>query len=84
MKQVFSLAFLALLFFVPSVFSQQVLLLKQPSISAQKLAFVYATQKPPFMELAEWHYQKAISGGVQRNFNLEKMLESENQDLGKP
>jgi len=42
MKPVISIAFLALLFFVQTAFSQQTLLLKQPSISAQNLAFVYA------------------------------------------
>lgn len=41
-----------------------------------ELAVVYATQKPPFMELAQWHYQKAIGGGTPRNLNLEKLIES--------
>jgi Flp pilus assembly protein TadD len=40
-----------------------------------ELAVVYATQKPPFRELAQWHYQKAISGGTPRNFDLEKLIE---------
>ncbi len=38
------------------------------------LAIVYATQKPPFLELARWHYQKAIDLGHARNADLEKML----------
>lgn len=40
------------------------------------LAFVYATQDPPFMELAKYHYQKAIAGGEPRNEALEKLIES--------
>jgi predicted Zn-dependent protease len=40
-----------------------------------ELAFVYATQKPPYKELAEWHYQKAVSGGAPRNFELEALIE---------
>jgi len=40
-----------------------------------QLAVVYATQKPPFKELAQWHYQKALDGGSPRNFELEKLLE---------
>ena len=38
------------------------------------LAIVYATQKPPFLELARWHYQKAIDLGHARNADLEKIL----------
>ncbi len=39
------------------------------------LAVVYATQQPPFMELAQWHYQKAVSGGYPRNPELERWME---------
>jgi tetratricopeptide (TPR) repeat protein len=39
------------------------------------LAFVYATQDPPFIELAKYHYQKAIAGGEPRNEALEKLIE---------
>jgi len=42
MKPVIYIVFLALSLFVQPAFSQQVLLLKQPSVSAQNLAFVYA------------------------------------------
>ena len=42
MKYVVSILFLALSLFVTPAFSQQSLLLKQPAVSAQKLAFVYA------------------------------------------
>jgi tetratricopeptide (TPR) repeat protein len=42
-----------------------------------QLAVVYATQNPPFKELAQWHYDKAIENGASRNFDLEKVLESD-------
>jgi len=38
------------------------------------LAMIYATQQPPFKELAQWHYQKAIAGGYARNQEFERML----------
>lgn len=38
------------------------------------LAIVYATQKPPFIELARWHYQKAVDLGHSKNADLEKIL----------
>ncbi|HVY70153.1 MAG TPA: tetratricopeptide repeat protein, partial [Verrucomicrobiae bacterium] len=39
------------------------------------LAIIYITQKPPFTELARWHYQKAISAGHPHNPELEKLLD---------
>lgn len=39
------------------------------------LAVVYATQNPPLLELARWHYQKALAVGGTRNPELEKLLE---------
>jgi Tfp pilus assembly protein PilF len=39
------------------------------------LATVYATQQPPFKELAQWHYQKAIVAGYPRSLEFEKLLE---------
>jgi len=38
------------------------------------LAVIYATQHPPKMELARWHYQKALDAGSQPNPELEKIL----------
>jgi Flp pilus assembly protein TadD len=38
------------------------------------LAMAYATQQPPFKELAQWHYQKAIAGGYPRNQEFERMV----------
>lgn len=40
------------------------------------LAIIYATQKPPFAELARWHYQKSISAGHPRNSELEKVIDN--------
>ncbi|HSU57230.1 MAG TPA: tetratricopeptide repeat protein [Candidatus Dormibacteraeota bacterium] len=38
------------------------------------LAVVYITQHPPLVELARWHYQKALAAGTRPNPFLEKML----------
>jgi tetratricopeptide (TPR) repeat protein len=39
------------------------------------LAVVYATQQPPFIELARWHYQKALAYGHPSSAELERMLD---------
>jgi len=38
------------------------------------LAVVYATQKPPFLALAKFHYAKALQAGHQKDPELEKLL----------
>ncbi len=38
------------------------------------LARVYAVQKPPFLELARWHYEKALSLGQAKDAEMEKLL----------
>lgn len=38
------------------------------------LATVYLTQQPPSVELARWHYKKALAAGAPRNPDLEKKL----------
>ena len=40
------------------------------------LAVIYLTQQPPAVELARWHYQRALAAGNPRNPELEKMLET--------
>jgi Tfp pilus assembly protein PilF len=40
------------------------------------LAVIYITQQPPLVELARWHYQKALAAGNPRNPQLEQMLEA--------
>jgi Flp pilus assembly protein TadD len=39
------------------------------------LAVIYITQQPPLVELARWHYQKALTAGHPRNPELEKMFQ---------
>jgi len=39
------------------------------------LAVIYATQKPPLLELARWHYQKALAAGHAKNEELERLLQ---------
>jgi len=39
------------------------------------LAVMYAGQTPPLVELARWHYQKALAAGQPKNPDLEKVLE---------
>lgn len=38
------------------------------------LAVFYLTQNPPSVELARWHYEKAVATGFPRNPDLEKLL----------
>ena len=40
-----------------------------------QLAVLYATQQPGFPELAQYHYKKAIAGGIPRNLEFEKFME---------
>jgi tetratricopeptide (TPR) repeat protein len=42
------------------------------------LAVAYIAQQPPLVELARWHYQKALAAGHPPNPALEKMLEAAN------
>jgi Tfp pilus assembly protein PilF len=41
------------------------------------LAVIYLSQKPPLVQLARWHYQKALDAGQPRNPDLEKALAGE-------
>ncbi|MEY4387958.1 MAG: repeat containing protein [Verrucomicrobiota bacterium] len=43
------------------------------------LAVIYATQNPPQVELARWHYQKALDTGHPKNPELEKLFEAKTQ-----
>jgi Flp pilus assembly protein TadD len=38
------------------------------------LALVYATDRPPSIELAKWHYKKALDNGYPKDPDLEKLL----------
>jgi len=46
------------------------------------LAVIYIVQQPPLVELARWHYQKALAAGNPRNPALEKMLEAKKAGEG--
>ncbi|MEI6392932.1 MAG: hypothetical protein WCT12_17740 [Verrucomicrobiota bacterium] len=46
------------------------------------LAVIYATQQPPLLELARWHYQKALAGGSSANPNLERLLNAKKATEG--
>ena len=47
------------------------------------LAVIYLTQKPPLVELARWHYQKAQAAGIPKNADLDKMFEEKSATAGK-
>jgi len=49
----------------------------QPGYTAahNNLAVIYATQDPPAVALARWHYQKAQAGGHPKNPQLEKLFD---------
>jgi cytochrome c-type biogenesis protein CcmH/NrfG len=40
------------------------------------LAVIYLSQQPPLVQLARWHYQKALDAGQPRNPDLEKALDA--------
>jgi tetratricopeptide (TPR) repeat protein len=44
------------------------------SMAHLSLAWVYANQKPPFLELSRWHYNKAVADGQPRDPELEKLF----------
>ena len=43
-------------------------------LAHNNLAVVYGTQQPPFLELARFHYKKALALGEPKNPSLEKLL----------
>jgi tetratricopeptide (TPR) repeat protein len=43
------------------------------------LAVIYLSQNPPLVELARWHYQKALAAKHPRNPDLEKMLDEKSK-----
>jgi hypothetical protein len=44
---------------------------------------VYATQKPPFLGLAKFHYRKTVEMGRPRDAALEKIFAAEPAPSGK-
>lgn len=58
-----------------SAFRRAIILKPDYGGAQNNLAVFYLTQNPPSVELARWHYGKAIAAGFPRNPDLEKMLE---------
>ncbi|HEY3760670.1 MAG TPA: tetratricopeptide repeat protein [Verrucomicrobiae bacterium] len=48
------------------------------------LAVIYLNEDPPLVELARWHYQKAIDDGQPRNPDLEKLLAQKGAPVSQP
>jgi Tfp pilus assembly protein PilF len=42
----------------------------------KNLAIFYLTQQPPLVELARWHYQKALAARLPNDAEIEKLLEA--------
>jgi tetratricopeptide (TPR) repeat protein len=57
-----------------TAFRKAVLLNPGYAGAQNNLAVFYLTQQPPSVELARWHYDKAIAAGFPRNPEMEKML----------
>jgi tetratricopeptide (TPR) repeat protein len=58
----------------------------QPNYASahNNLAVIYATQQPPLIELARWHYQHALASGFPQNADLEKLLEQKKEPEANP
>ncbi len=50
----------------------------------KNLAVIYLGEKPPMVELARWHYQKALQFGQPRNADLEKTLADSGAPVNPP
>ena len=63
---------------VPAETALRKALEQQPGYSSahHNLAVIYLSQQPPSVELARWHYQKALAAGHPRNPELEQTLEA--------
>ncbi|HXT12947.1 MAG TPA: tetratricopeptide repeat protein [Candidatus Angelobacter sp.] len=58
-----------------TAFRKAVLLNPNYGGAQNNLAVFYLTQQPPSIELARWHYDKAIASGFPRNPDMEKALD---------
>ncbi|HWD93183.1 MAG TPA: tetratricopeptide repeat protein [Verrucomicrobiae bacterium] len=58
-----------------AAFRKAILLNPNYAGAQNNLAVFYLTQQPPSVELARWHYDKAVAAGFPRNPELEKMLD---------
>ncbi len=57
-----------------SAFRRAITLAPGNATAHHHLAVIYATQQPPALELARWHYQKARDAGHPKDAKLEKIL----------
>jgi Flp pilus assembly protein TadD len=57
-----------------SSFRRAIHLLPGHADAHHNLAVVYAAHQPPSLELARWHYRKALAAGHPQNPELEKTL----------
>ena len=58
-----------------AAFRKAILLNPNYGGAQNNLAVFYLTQQPPSVELARWHYDKAVAAGFPRNQELEKLLD---------
>jgi tetratricopeptide (TPR) repeat protein len=58
-----------------AAFRKAVILKPDYGGAQNNLAVFYLTEQPPSLELARWHYQKAIAAGFPRNPEMEKMMD---------
>ena len=58
-----------------AAFRKAVILKPDYGGAQNNLAVFYLTQQPPSLELARWHYQKAIAAGFPHNPEMEKMMD---------
>lgn len=50
----------------------------------KNLAIIYLSANPPLVELARWHYEKALAAGVPPNLDLERMLNQSSAKNSQP
>jgi tetratricopeptide (TPR) repeat protein len=48
------------------------------------LAVIYATQQPPMINLARWHYERALAAGHPHNPELERLFEQKGAPVSAP
>ncbi len=59
-----------------AAFRKAVLLQPNYGEPHKNLALYYLAQQPPLVELARWHYQKALAAGLPHNAQIEQLLEA--------
>jgi len=57
-----------------AAFRKAVILKPDYGGAQNNLAVFYLTQQPPSLELARWHYEKALAAGFPHNPEMEKMM----------